>query len=125
MIEIFKPGGNARDQFFLFEEFFKGLKTALDDLPDGIERGPHPVFGDLKDGLLCLIEKALHILPILITLGDDVRGGFDQFSKDRLFFDDPGIILDIGGSGDGIDERGDVGGPADRIESDPSSGVRW
>jgi len=40
----------------------------------------------------------------------------DQFSKDRFFFDDPGVILDIGRRDHEIDEGRDVGGSPDRIE---------
>ena len=36
---VLKPRGDACDEFFLLIESFEGLKTALDDLTDGVKGG--------------------------------------------------------------------------------------
>src|SRR6202030_404028 len=44
--------------------------------------------------------------------GGDMRGGVDQITQDRLFSDNPGVVRNIGGGGNKIIERCQVGGPS-------------
>src|SRR4030042_4664243 len=71
LIQIFEPRRHAGDEFLLLKELFNRLETLLDDITDGVERGLHPIFRDLKERSLCFVEKLFHIAPILITLCND------------------------------------------------------
>ena len=46
----------------------------------------------------------------------DLVGGEDQAAKRRLLLDDAGVVLDVGRPRHAVDERGDVGGPADLVQ---------
>ncbi len=52
----------------------------------------------------------------LINVLNDPRCRFDQAAEHRLVPDDLGVVLDVGGGGHDVDQRGDVLHPARAVE---------
>ena len=56
--------------------------------------------GDLKDLFFRLVKNVIHFFRSGVSHGDNVGGDRDNGARQRFFFYDPGVILDIGRSGD-------------------------
>src|SRR5262249_55470773 len=74
----------------------------------GSEALSNRVFGDLKDQPLGFIYDGWCFIFFLYASRNDLVGSGDQPSEHCLGFDQPGIVLDGVGSGDAVDQRGDI-----------------
>ena len=80
------------------------------------EAGLDAVVGDREDRALGLVENEVGILIGFVGVRQNLVRREDQVAKRRLLLDDAGVVLDVGGARDAVDERGDVGGAADFVE---------
>ena len=74
------------------------------------------VVGDREDGVLGLVEDDVGLLLGLVGGRENLVGREDQAAERRLLLDDPRVVLDVGRARHAVDERGDVGRPADFVE---------
>ena len=80
----------------------KLLKASLDDLFQGGKSFTNLLFGNIKYGLLCLIQEFVRLLPTLeATLGNN-RTLIDQLPSYRELPHNLRMILDASRGGDGI-----------------------
>ena len=116
LIQLDVAGGNAGDAFAFFEDFFEALEIVADDVLDGDEAGFDAVFGELEDGRFGVVED--HVGAVFAFEGAllDVVRGVDEIAQHRFFFDDAGVVLDVGNFGHAIGKRGEIGRAAGGFE---------
>ena len=63
-----------------------------------------------------LIEDDVGVFLGAVGGREDLVGREDEIPKGRFLLDDARVVLDVCRSGHAVDERGDVGRPADLVE---------
>ena len=116
LIESLESRRNAGDELALLVEPFDRLKAGFNQVFYRVKRRADPVFGDFEDGALGLVDEFIHIAGVGVTLADDFRGPIDQLSEDPLFFDDFGVIGNIGRGRNAVDEGIQVFNPPDILQ---------
>ena len=71
---------------------------------------------ELQNPVLGRVEQLGGRGPPLKRLAHDPRGDLDEPPQERLFAHDAGVILDVGGGGDGVDEERDIVTTTGRLE---------
>ena len=108
LVEIFEAACDTRNR-----------SAAALDLLDPFHRRPQQLFDaresfgaaalvDLEDLVLCFVEQLGGGGARLKSFRHDRSRDFDQPSSERFLTNDLGVILDVGGSWNGVDEKSDV-----------------
>ena len=92
------------------------LETLIGDRLHRHEALAQPVLRDPEDQALRLVQDVVRVLARLVRRRDDPAAGLDQAAQDRLLLDDAGVVLDVGGARNPVEEGGDVRRAADRVE---------
>ena len=74
------------------------------------------VVGNREDRMLRLIENLVGLVRRVIRRRQDLVGRVDQPAEGRFLLDDARVVLNVGRARDPVDQRGDVGWPADFVE---------
>jgi hypothetical protein len=60
LVELRESRGDARDELLPLVEALDRAEAVLDDVLEGVKGGPDLVLGDFEDGVLGLVEHAVH-----------------------------------------------------------------
>src|SRR4029079_19152318 len=104
------------DELLVLEELLDLRQALVDDLAHRHEADTGAVLGDREDRGLRVVEDGVGVVLGLPGALRDLVAGVDQRAKRRLLLDDARVVLDVGGSRDAVDERGDVGRAADVVQ---------
>ena len=115
-VEIGKPARNARDKLFSGVQLLDRLEAAPRQIAKRHEPVAHVVVRDGENRVFRLIEDGVGFLLGLVGGRQDLVGREDQAPERRLFLDDPGVVFDVHRPRHAVDERRDVGRPADFLE---------
>ena len=116
LVQVPESCGHPGDGFLSLVELLDLLETVLDEIFDRDEGGPDPLFRDLEDLPLRLVQRLSHVSRIIVShLGDLGRRG-DHQPPDRLLPHQAGIVGDVRSRGDQIRQAAQVGCAAHRLE---------
>ena len=116
LVEIGEPRRHAGDELLALVRALDRREARVRQLAHRREPGPHAIFGNRENRLLGLVEDEVGLLLGLVGGRKDLVGGEDQIAKRRLLAHDARVVLDVGGMGQAVDERGNVGGAAYFVE---------
>jgi hypothetical protein len=116
LVEVDEAGGEPGDHVLRLGELVDRAEALLDDLPHPDEARADPPLGDVEDRLLGPVEEGGRLVLALVAGVHDAVAGVDQVPEDRLLLDDPAPVLDAGDARHAVDEAGQVGGAAHRLE---------
>ena len=116
LVEIGEPGRHAGDELLALVRALDRREARVRQLAHRHEPGAHAIFGDREDRLLGLVENQVRLLLRLVGRGQNLVGREDQIAKRRFLAHDARVVLDVGGVGQAVDERRDVGRAADFVE---------
>ena len=91
-------------------------KLAVRELAHRREPGAHAIFGNRENRLLGFVENQVRLQLGLVGGRQNLVRREDQVAQRRLLAHDARVVLDVGGVGQAVDERGDVGRAADFVE---------
>ncbi len=75
------------------------------------------VLANFKDLLLSFVEQNTNICFFgLVAQADNLSPGPDQFAQDRIALDNAGVIFNIGGGRNAVDQRKQIRGPTRSVE---------
>src|SRR6266853_116665 len=115
-VQVGEAAGDARHGAGAGLELLDALHRGPDQLLDAGELLGAPELRHLKDPVLGIIEHFTRGGVTFIDVLDDAGRGFYQAPQHGLIAHDACVILDVGGSGDDVDERGDVLDAAGAVE---------
>src|SRR6267143_852144 len=101
-------------------ELLDPLHRRPDQLLDPDELLGAPELGHLKDAVLRIVEHFSGGTVALVDVLDDAGGRLDEPAQHRLVAHDPGVVVDVVGGGDDIDERRDVFHPTRAVQAAPA-----
>ena len=116
IIKLRKPGGHTGNPFLLFVQTLNRFKTTLNDLFNRHKGWLDLLLRYTKDATLGRIQQILDPPAVIIALTHDLGGDRYQITKDRLFMDDPGMLTNIRGRGNAVDQCRKVSGPTHRLQ---------
>ena len=116
LVEIGEARRHAGNELFARMEPFDRVETALRERLERHEPVADLPIRDCEDGVLRRIEDGVGVFFGLVGGGEDLVRRKDQAAEGGLFLDDTGVVLDVGRARYAIDERRDVGRPADLLE---------
>jgi hypothetical protein len=116
LVDVDEAGGEPGDDVLRLRELVDRAEALLHDLAHRGEAGADALLGDAEDRLLGLVEQGRGLVLALVARLHDPVAGVDQVPEDGLLLDDPAPVLDAGDARDAVDERGQVGGAAHRLE---------
>src|SRR3970282_1651127 len=96
-----------------------GLDGILNDVSHHHKGGLDLLFRDVKDHLLCHVEKLIDVASLFKSPRGNFRGRGDKMAKDGFFPRDAGVVADVGGGGDQIGKGGKVGGSPHGLQLPP------
>ena len=92
------------------------IDIGFNDFADGVKGRLVFVFRYLEDCAFRKIENAVQVSAIFVAMPHDFVGFGDQPAQRRFVANNTGIVLDIDGGWNRIDDTGQVGGTADLFE---------
>ena len=107
---------HAGDELLALVRALDGGEARVRQLPHRGEPGAHAIFGDREDRLLGLVENEIGLLLSLVGGRENLVRRENQIPEGRLLAHDARVVLDVGGMRQTVDERRNVGGPADFVE---------
>ncbi len=116
LVEVGEPGRHPGDELLAGVQLLDGVEAALRQVAQRDEAVAHLAVGDGEDGVLGLIEDDVGFLLRLVGVRQDLVRRENQTAERRLLLDDAGVVLDVGRPRHAVDQRGDVGGPADLVD---------
>ena len=116
VIEVGEPARNAGDALAALGERFDALHGRPQQLLDPGEIRPPPDLTELQDLVLRGIEQLGGRCVPLERLGDDPGRYLDESAQQRFLPHDAGVVFDIGGRRDRVDQERDVVAAAARLE---------
>ena len=96
-----------------FSIFGKLSRTSCDHRD---EAGLDAILGDREDRALRFVENQVGFLVRFVGAAENLVRREDQVAERRLLLDDLRVVLDVGRARHAVDERRDVGRPADFLE---------
>lgn len=111
-IQVRVAGGDAGDALALAENPFEALSALVDDFLDGSEAAFGAVFSESENGRFGGVENGVGGIFGLEGLLLNVVGGVNKIAKDGFFFDDAGVVLDVGNFGHAVGKSGEIGSAA-------------
>ena len=115
-VELGEAGGHAHDIALVPVEVVDAIDHAVHDLADGDQIAADAALRDVEDELLGPVHHLVDIIRLFIGQRGDLPGGADQPAEDGRALDDVGIVLDVDGRGDAVDQRRDVGRAAHLVQ---------
>lgn len=117
VVEVGEVGRHAAEGMVALVKLVDALESVFEDRLDR-----HEILFDIflrnpEESLLSFVEDFLDIFGFVVAHFEDVAGCADESAEHGFFLDDFGIVDDIGRRRDGVDERCQVAGAADPIES--------
>ena len=116
LVEIGESRRHAGDELLALVRALDRGEARVRQLAHRREPGAHAIFGDRENRLLGLVENEIGLLLRLVGGRKNLVGREDQIPERRLLAHDARVVLDVGGVGQAVDERGNVGGAADFVE---------
>ncbi len=116
LVEIREPGRYTGDELLAFVRALNRLEAGVRQRAHRHEAFAHAIFRDGENRLLCLVQDEIGFLLGFVRVGENLVGGENQVSKRGFFADDPRVVLHVGGVGQSVRQRRDVGGPAHFVE---------
>src|SRR5215472_1045703 len=120
LVELAITGGNASNALAFTEDPFEAVEAFVDDLFDGDETGLHAIFGQGENAGFGVVEDGVGAVFAFEGALLNVVCGVDQVAEDGLFFDDAGVVLDVGYARHAIDQRGQIRRATGGIEFAPA-----
>ena len=116
LVEIGEPRRHAGDELLALVRPLDRREARVRELAHRHESGAHAILGNREDRLLGLVENQIGLLLRLVGGRQNLVGREDEVAQRRLLADDARVVLDVGGVGQAVDERGDIGRAADFVE---------
>ena len=108
LVQFAVSGGNAGDTFAFAEDFFEAIEIFVDDVFDGEQAGFDAILGELEDFGFGGVEDNVGTRFAFEGLLLDIVGGVDEITEHRFFFDDAGVVLDVGDAGNAVGQAGEI-----------------
>ena len=97
-------------------EFMKEFVGLLDQVFDRVGVGLHARFADVQDVALDLVHQRIDLALVIIDAADHLGADADHLPQQIFLLHDVEVIAEVGGGGDGVRERREVGNAADLFE---------
>ncbi len=95
VVEAGVAGGEAGDPAALAENLFEALESVLDQVLNANQPDLHAVFRQLKDGRFRAIQNHVGVVARRQRLLLNHGRGVDQAAQNRLFLDDPRVVVHV------------------------------
>ena len=115
-VQIHEAGRHAGDELLLLEQLLDLRQALFDDLPHRDEALLGAVLRDREDRLLGFVEDRVGVVLGVPGPRRDGLARVNQRAQRGLLLDDPGVVLDVGGSRHAVHQARDVGRPAHVVE---------
>ena len=112
LVQIGEAGRHADDLAAVLLQVVDLVEEAVEHVAHGDEVFGLPPLRDGENGALGGIERVLGVDPLAEADVDDLGAGVDQAAQRRGALDDAGVVLDVDGGGNGVEQAGEVGEPA-------------
>ena len=118
LVEFGEAGGHTEGDAAAAGDGVDLVHRGLQQLLEGDEVLGGAALGDLVDLGLRAVDHLGDVLAVGagVAVLDDAGAGVDEAAQDRLLRDDLGVEAGVGGGGDGLGERDQVGRPTDPAE---------
>jgi hypothetical protein len=116
LVEFAESGGHTKRLAAVQVDVFDLIEVVGEHLRDGDEVLGAAALGQREQDLLGPVDGELGVVLVVVGHAGDLAGRGDQAAQDGAAFDDAAVVLDVDGGGDGVDQRGDVGGAPDLLE---------
>ena len=111
-----KSRRNAGNILLAFVEALNSGETGLHQFLNMVKTGSYTGFADPKQNLFSFIEKLIYIRLIFIASCRNFSGGGYQLPQNGLLLDHLGVVDNIGGARDGVNQFRNEYGSADIFE---------
>jgi hypothetical protein len=96
LVEFAVTGGNAGDTFAFSEDFLEAFEIVADDIFNRDEAGFDAIFGERKDFGLGIVENGVGAFLTIEGVLLNAVCRMHQIAEHRFFFDDAGVVFDVG-----------------------------
>ena len=106
LVEVVEAGRDADDLALVLVEVVDLVEVVAEGVADRRKVLRDAPLGNGEEGLLGLVERGVDVARVVVADRGDLAGGLDQPAHYPAALDDVGVVLDVDGRWDGVDEGG-------------------
>jgi len=116
LVQFGEAGGHAQEVALVAVQIVDPIDDAVHDLADGGQLSADSALRYVEDQLLGPVDGLVDVVRLFVRERGDLPRDADQPAQGGGAFDDVGIVLDVNGRRDAVDQAGDVGRAPDLLQ---------